>query len=450
MGTVVQRAFGYQKPAIRRQLGRVRVRTLIGLRWFAVAGQTAAVAIVHWGLGYPLPVAACLVTISALALVTLGAQLSHHSADRLSDREGASYLGFDIVQLAVILYLTGGTHNPFSILLLAPTTVAAAVLSYRSTAALVALASGSVIFLSFNYRPLPWPDSRIQIPDDLMLGAVIAIVTAIVFVSFYVLRVAEESRRLSDALAAAQATLDREQRASSLGALAAAAAHELGSPLGTIFLVAKEMAKEMDSKDPRRSDIDLLVSQSTRCREILAELSAIPSRDNDHFNMLPAKLLVELAAEPYRRQGVVLVVDLVPNPAEPSPPLLPRRPEIMHGLGNLLQNASEFAAEEVRAAIAWNDREIAITISDDGPGFPEELLDRLGDPYVSSQNMTEQGGRDGDHMGLGVFIAQNLIERTGGRVSFSNLPQGGASVEIHWPRDAFERKGRVSEGVVAP
>jgi two-component system, sensor histidine kinase RegB len=249
--------------------------------------------------------------------------------------------------------------------------------------------------------------------------------------------VAQESRRLSDALAAAQAALDREQRVSSLGALAAAAAHELGSPLGTISLVAKELARDLPADSPHRSDADLLVGQSERCREILAELSRKPDQ-KDHFHFLPAGLLVELAAAPHARPHVALRIEFSPDPSEPRDPVLPRRPEIMHGLGNLLQNAIEFAREEVKVVIAWTRAEIVITITDDGPGFPHDVLRRLGDPYLSgSSEGLDPGQRQGDHMGLGIFIAQNLIERTGGTVGFSNNDYGGAEARLSWPRGAF-------------
>ncbi len=439
MVQAVRKALGYRAPAQRRQRGRVRLRTLVGLRWIAVAGQSLAVAIVHYGFGYPLPIGYCVLAIAALAGITLAAQLRRHSADRLTDREAAAYLAFDILQLAVLLYLTGGLNNPFAILILAPATVSAAALSYRSTMGLALLAGISVLVLAFAHLPLPWPGEGFQIPARFVTGLAIALVTAIIFVTFYVFRVAEESRRLSDALSAAQATLDREQRASSLGALAAAAAHELGSPLGTISLVAKELARELPVTNPHRADVDLLVSQSTRCREILAELSAQPHLDKDHFLMLPTKVLVELAAEAHLRPGIRLSIDLATDPVEPQPPLLPRRPEIMHGLGNLLQNAIEFAAKDVRVTIAWNRSEIAVTIADDGPGFPDDLLGQLGDPYVSRDQLSAHSARQGDHMGLGVFIAQNLIERTGGWVTFRNASGGGAVVRVHWPREAFDR-----------
>lgn len=425
-----------------RAIGRVRLRTLLIIRWIAVAGQALTLLIVHYGLGFPLQIGWAGATVAALAAATLAVQVRRRQSERLTDRESVLYFAFDIIQLGVLLFLTGGLHNPFSVLILAPITVSAATLSRRSTLGLALLAAACVVLLAVWHLPLPWPEGEFHIDDMFVAALAVALILAIMVLTFYVYRVAEESRRLSDALSAAQGALDREQRLSSLGALAAAAAHELGSPLGTISLVAKELAHELPDGSAHRSDAELLVSQSQRCREILAELSRQPDQSKDHFNMLPAGLLVELAAEPHARPHVVLRIERQPDAAEPRDPLMPRRPEIMHGLGNLLQNAIEFAREEVKATIAWTRGELVVTIADDGPGFPQDVLRRLGDPYLSAHSEgLDQSQRHGDHMGLGIFIAQNLLERTGGVVSFRNHDYGGAEARVAWPRAAFKNGG---------
>lgn len=423
-----------------RQRGRIRLRTIIFIRWIAVAGQLSTLLVVHFGMGYPLPLSWALATVAALAAVTAGAQIRRSASHRLTDRESALYFAFDMVQLSVLLFLTGGLNNPFAILILAPVTVSATTLSYRSTLGLAALAITCINVLALYHLPLPWSGEGYALAPNFIMGFTISLGLAVIFITSYVFRVAQESRRLSDALAAAQAALDREQSLSSLGALAAAAAHELGSPLGTISLVSRELQRELEPDDPIRADVDLLVSQSARCREILAELSRRPEEQQaDHFNVMPAPLLIELAAEPHRRPEVVVRIEEHADPADPLPPTLPRRPELIHGLGNLLQNAIEFASQEVKVTIAWNAAEIGITISDDGKGFPRELLDRLGDPYLSHGPAQKKvSERKGDHMGLGIFIAQQLIERSGGSVSFDNNAYGGAEVVATWPRNAFE------------
>lgn len=427
-------------PAARRprQRGRIRLRTIIFIRWIAVIGQLSTLLFVHEVMGYDLPIAWALATVAALAAVTAGAQLRRKASARLTDRESALYFAFDMVQLSVLLYLTGGLNNPFAILILAPVTVSATTLSYRSTVGLSALAITCINALAVFHQPLPWTPDGLKLPQNFVTALAIALGLAVIFITSYVYRVAQESRRLSDALTAAQVALDRESSLSNLGALAAAAAHELGSPLGTISLVSREMQREMAPDSPLRGDIDLLVSQSARCREILAELSRRPSQ-TDHFGDVPLPLLIELAAEPHRRPHVALRLEQHADPADPNPPLVPRRPELVHGLGNLLQNAIEFAREEVRVGLRWNAREIGVTISDDGIGFPRDLLDRLGDPYLSraADVKSKQPEREGDHMGLGIFIAQHLIEQSGGSVTFTNNVYGGAEVQMSWPRNAF-------------
>ncbi|HVY98269.1 MAG TPA: ActS/PrrB/RegB family redox-sensitive histidine kinase [Dongiaceae bacterium] len=429
-------------PAARRPRprGRIRLRTIIFIRWIAVVGQLATLLFVHYVMGYDLPIGWALATVAALAAITAGAQVRRKASARLTDRESALYFAFDMVQLSVLLYLTGGLNNPFAILILAPVTVSATTLSYRSTVGLSALAITCINALAVFHEPLPWTPEGLKLPQNFVTALAIALGLAVIFITSYVYRVAQESRRLSDALAAAQAALDRELSLSTLGALAAAAAHELGSPLGTISLVSREMQRDLPPDSPLREDIDLLVSQSARCREILAELSRRPGQSPaDHFGNVPLPLLIELAAEPHRRPHVALRIEEHPDPADPVPPLVPRRPELLHGLGNLLQNAIEFAREEVKVDLWWNAEEIGVTISDDGVGFPPDLLDRLGDPYLSRPGdvKSKQTERQGDHMGLGIFIAQHLIEQSGGMVTFTNNAYGGAEVQMSWPRNAF-------------
>ena len=242
---------------------------------------------------------------------------------------------------------------------------------------------------------------------------------------------------MSEALGATQLALAREQRLASLGALAAAAAHELGSPLATIAVTSKELARDLPEGRALREDVDLLISQSMRCRDILAELGRAPEADKiSPFENMPLSALVEDAAEPHRNPAIKLVLDAAPAAGAPedSPePILSRSPEIVHGLGNLIQNAIQFAKSEVVVRQRWDFSEIVVEVMDDGPGIPSYLLERIGEPYVSGR---DQGGH---HMGLGIFIAQNLLARTGGELQFSNRPEGGASVAVRWTRSTVER-----------
>ena len=233
-------------------------------------------------------------------------------------------------------------------------------------------------------------------------------------------------------MTATQLALAREQRISAVGALAAAAAHELGSPLATIAVVAKELVRDLPGNSPHAEDAALLLSQSERCRRILAELAHQPEQDGGSpYTRLPISALVEAAGAPHQDQGVRLIFATAGQPT-PEEPLVRRSPEIMHGLNNLIQNAVQFARREVSVTTFWNAAIVTVEIADDGPGYPLHLLGRLGEPYIS----TRAGAAN--HMGLGIFIAQSLLERSGAKLVFENLPDGGAHVAISWNRANLE------------
>lgn len=423
-------------PALARR-GRVRLRTLITVRWIGIAGQVAALAIVHYGLGFPLPIAGAAVAVAASAGLNLWLASWRRGSTLLSDRMAAVQLGYDMAQLAALLYLTGGLGNPFAVLMLAPVTVSATVLSRRSTISLSILALAIVALLAYVHQPLPWPDQGFRLESLFILGLSLALGTAVVFIAAYVSSVAEEARRMSDALSATQMALDRERRLSAVGALAAAAAHELGTPLGTIALVAHEIARELPKESPIAGDVALLQSEAKRCRDILAELAARPESggaEDRPFGPLPLAAIIETAAAPYRRGTVAFRTE-----SRGEIPPFPPSPEISHGLGTLLQNAFEFARGEVLVRLSADAETVEAAILDDGPGFDPVLLDQLGTPYISTGGAGRRS--QGEHMGLGVFIAVTLLERTGARVSFRNRPTGGSEVVVRWDPARLKEEG---------
>jgi two-component system sensor histidine kinase RegB len=415
--------------------GRVRLRTLTFIRWIGVVGQAVAVLVVHYGLEYRLPLVACLVVIGASAAINLAVTVymfDRPAALRLGQRAAAGFLAYDIVQLSLLLYLTGGLQNPFAVLLLAPVSVSATILGARHTIALCALSVIAITVLAVWQLPLPWRGGGLDLPRVYVLGTWVALGLGIVFFAMYAFRVAEESRRMSGALAATQIALSRERRLSAVGALAAAAAHELGTPLGTILVASREIAADLEPDSPIRGDVELLVDEAMRCRDILASLAARPEDEEEPFARMPVSAVVELAARPHAREPVAIRFTAAPVANGAPQPEIARTPAILHGLGNLIQNAVQLAHREVRVDTSWSDREVVVRIADDGPGFPPGMLERLGEPYVS-------GRRDeGDHMGLGIFIAQALLSRTGGSVSFANREGGGAEVAVRWNRGILE------------
>jgi two-component system sensor histidine kinase RegB len=423
--------------------GPINLRTLILIRWIAIAGQASTILIVHYGLGFGLPLVPALSVVASSALLNLVLIVLRKWAARLGARNAALYLGYDVLQLAVLLYLTGGLQNPFSILVLAPVTVAATILSRRAVIVLSLLAVAAISVLALRHMPLPWRDESLVFPPELVLGIWIALVLATVFTGAYTWSIAQGARRLRDAMAATQLALAREQRVSAVGALAAAAAHELGSPLATIAVVAKELVRELPGGSPHAEDAALLLSQSERCRRILAELAHQSEEDGGSpYTRLPISALVDTTAAPYRNQGIRLILATAGEPAE-GEPLVRRSPEIMHGLNNLIQNAVQFAAREVSITTFWDAKTVTVEIDDDGPGFPLHLLGRLGEPYLSTRAGVT------DHMGLGIFIAQSLLERSGARLIFDNLAEGGAHVAISWNRANLETVERILSPAVA-
>jgi len=426
---------------------RVRLRTLVRLRWLAVVGQVFAVLGVFYGLEFELPLLACLLVVGASAGLNLLVTWRFPSAKRLSNREAAIYLGFDLVQLFALLLLTGGIENPFSLLFLAPVAISAASLDLVPTLALGLLSFICVTVLSFFHLPLPWhPDQPLYLPPLYVGGMWSALVLGLGFTAAYAWRIATEAARMSAALEATRAALARENRLAALGGLAAAAAHELGTPLATIALVAKELEREVDPDSPFAEDVKLLRSQAVRCREILGELSRRPGEGDAMTSHATLGALLEEIITPHREFGVAVEIEMPGRSLEESEkdpePKLWRQPEIIHGLGNLVENAVDFAQTKVTVKGQWSDTQVAVAIQDDGPGFAPEVMAELGEPYVSTRRAENlEAGADPDEaigMGLGFFIAKNLLERTGATLQVRNLAQGGAEITLTWPRSRVE------------
>ena len=416
----------------------VRARTLIMLRWIAVIGQSLAVLFVAYGLHFTIPLAACLAVISMSAWLNIF--LGAAGARASSPRYTLAQLAFDLVQIAVLLGLTGGLANPFLLFLGVPVMVAITALSLRDALILALLAVVAMAALARFALPLPWmAGTRPDIPELYIFGQIAAMIIATGFIAFYVWRVSREGQRMQAALTATEAVLAKESRLSALGGLAAAVAHELGTPLGTIALVAGEMRHALPEQDDLGEDAALLVEQAKRCRTILARLSA-PGAGEDpvHARHTLAGLLEEIAA-PLRVSGTTISTSAAPKSGcqDDTMPVLRRQPEIMHALGAFAENAADFSQSRVDLGGFWDDNWLEIIICDDGPGFDDDVRDRLGEPYVTTRPGGDERGHGG--LGLGVFIAKTLIERTHGTVKLgSSAKMGGVMVRVIWPRSAIE------------
>jgi len=415
----------------------VRLDTLVRLRWLAVIGQTTAVLVVYFGLEFELPLWACLAVIALSAWLNVALRLRFHMTQRLEPDRAAWLLAFDVAELAVLLYLTGGLQNPFAFLFLAPVLLSATALPPRFTVILGVFAIACATVLVFTHYPLPWdPDDPLILPPIFMFGVWLSILLAIGFIGVYAWQITEESRQLSDALAATELVLAREQHLSQLDGLAAAAAHELGTPLSTISVIAKELENAIPAEAPHGDDVRLLREQAKRCRDILSKITQLSS-STEPFDRMPLAALMEEVVAPYRNFGVAIDVRIAGD--ESPEPSVTRNPAVLYGLGNLMENAVDFAAERVTVAASWNEETVGISITDDGPGFAPEIIARVGEPYVTSRPGLDRDEPSG--LGLGFFIAKTLLERSGATLSFSNrkAPEHGAMVSVRWNRGDFER-----------
>ena len=448
-GTVPAALWPFQRDGKARSPLQLRLRTMVWLRWLAVLGQTGAVLWVNLVLGFALPLSACLAVIATSAWLNIFLSIRWRTSVRLHERYSALLLGYDILQLAALLYLTGGLENPFSFLFMVPVTVAAATLPLNRTIWLSVAAVVAATVLAVYHLPLPWlPGEPIVLPTLYKAGVWTALVCGVAFATLYVSRVAGEAREMSDALSATETILAHEQQLHALDGLAAAAAHELGTPLATIALVSKELKRELPQDGPIGEDIDLLISQAERCREILSRLADREAQSDAMFARLKLPVMLEEVIDPLRGPDVEITVTSRPaddGEGQPLPaPVIPRSPAIKYGLANLLENAVDFARSAVDVELAWDGKEIVISVGDDGPGFSQQVIDRLGDPFVTTRPgygaQVEQSDEDHQHgMGLGFFIAKTLLERSGASVVLANRSgrQTGAIVRIAWPAAAL-------------
>lgn len=419
----------------------VRLDTLVRLRWLTVIGQSTAVLVVHFGLNFPMPIWACLAVIALSAWLNIALRLRFHSTQRLEPDRAAWLLAFDIAELAVLLFLTGGLQNPFAFLFLGPVLLSATALPPRFTVMLGGFAVGCATALVFVHYPLPWDlDDPLRLPPIYMMGVWLSILLAIGFIGVYAWQITEESRQLSDALAATELVLAREQHLSQLDGLAAAAAHELGTPLSTIAVIAKELENAIAEHAPHGEDVRLLREQANRCRDILAKLTELSASGGEPFERMSLPALLEEVVAPHRNFGVA--IDVAVHSGDDHEPVAARNPAILYGLGNLLENAVDFAQERVAVDAAWDDDGVEVTISDDGPGFAPEVAARIGEPYVTSRRRSVADSDDEPKgLGLGFFIAKTLLERSGATLAFENrrAPGHGAIVKLRWNRSDFER-----------
>lgn len=436
----------------------IRLRTLIMLRWMAVVGQIIALLIAHYLVKLDVPIGICIAIIGFSALFNISAGFMLPVNKRLSQRAAMFSLLFDLLQLIILLFLTGGLSNPFSLLLLAPVTISATALKLNATIFLGGFAIlMTTLLVKFNV-PLRYQSGQIlELPDVFIWGNWFALVIGFVFLSGYARRVTMETFSMSQALAATQMALDREHKLTVLGGVVAAAAHEMGTPLATIKMVATELEEELHDNEDLRDDAKLIREQAVRLSGILRDMGR-SGKEDLHLKFAPVTEIIREAAEPHQERGKDITILINGNPIDQlrgSVPNLPRQPEVLHGLRNLIQNAVDFAQSQVWIDTKWTDDSIRILVADDGKGYPNEFLGRIGDPFLRRQKKKKDPARpEYEGMGLGLFIAKTMLERTNATLTFANgtataAPSPalefatGAMVSVIWRRDEMPERSAV-------
>ena len=435
----------------------VRLRTLILLRWMAITGQLAAITVADRYYNMQLPLGLCYLAVGASIIANLVSIFVFPENKRLRELEAMLTLLFDLSQFSFLLYLTGGLTNPFALLILAPVTISASALDLRTTILLGTLSIIFVTLTAFVHVPLRFEDGSIlSVPVLFEFGFWLSIVIGILFLGLYSRKVSSEIRSMSDALLATQMALAREQKLTDLGGVVAAAAHELGTPLATIKLVSAEMMEELADQPALHEDAKLIRDQADRCRDILRSMGRA-GKDDVHMRIVPLASLVQEAAEPHRGRGKTVEFAFYPgiDGSERQPSVF-RHPEVIHGIRNLVQNAVDFARTTVWIDGEWTNEAITIRIVDDGEGYPPHVIGRIGDPFVRSRRSAQDLARRPEYegMGLGLFIAKTLLERTGAELTFANASdpfltpeerpeRSGAIVEVIWP---FSRLASLNDG----
>lgn len=421
----------HQPASLEAQSEPIRLRTLVMLRWVALSGQLCAIVAAIW-LGLRFEVIPVLIAVAAGAAFNL--HVTRWGA-RSDGRHVVLQLTFDIAQVSALLAMTGGLSNPFALLILAPVTIAATALD-RGRVVVLGLATMTMVTVIGLFA---WPlrDSRGQIVDMpvlLLSGHWFAIIIGVAFFAAYAHKVAGELRARSNALAATEMALAREQKLQHLGGVVAAAAHEMGTPLATIKLVSSELADELADHPELAEDLVLLRESADRCRDILRSMGRA-GKDDVMLHAAPLATLIAEAAEPHEGRCEIRV-RIQGDEGGGEEPLVRRDAAVMYGLRNLIQNAVDFADSTVEIDARWSETTISVTIRDDGPGFAPALMARIGEPFLTTRRQPQE--RDGyEGMGLGLFIAKTLLERADASLQFENA-NPGARVTVTWLRPRLE------------
>ena len=407
-------------------MNTILLGNLIKIRWIAIIGQLLAVLFVEFILKIKIPFYEAIIIIFISIVINFYSYLEERKNKTISNLKAFSFLLFDTLQLGFLLFLTGGLINPFSILILAPVITSASYLPALLTVILSCISILIIIILNFYFIPIDLGKEFI-LPEIYSFGLVSSLIITVIFIAIYAYLFASSSRKISNALSVSKLQILNQKKITEIGSLSAAAAHELGTPLNTIFLILNDLLKDNKIIQDKSivKDIALLKSQADRCREILQKLSKNPLKLKDKFlDKVKITDLIKINFDKFNKNKKLIIKDNKIDERE-----ITYKDEIMYALGNIIQNAITYSSDLVTVELSYSGKIVLVKISDDGTGFPRDIIDKLGEPYISKNN---QG------MGLGIFIAKNLIENMGGNINFYNSKDGNAVVEISFENSIFK------------
>ena len=411
---------------------RLEKKTVVILRWIALIGQLLTIYFVHFFVGFDLPLIFCSLTIFCGGLTNIFIQFNFRK-NQLSNIESTILLFYDVIQLAVLIYLTGGVTNPFIIFLIVPALISSTLLNLASTLFLSIITIMCLSLLTFNYYPLPSEgDIHFHVPDYYIYSIPSALVIALIFLNYFGFRFGYEARRRGNALNKLELVLAKEQELELIGHQAAAAAHSLGTPLSTITVIAKELKKEIVDNKEFKDDVDTILEQAKKCGEILKKISQNQIVDDEYVkNITLQDLLFEITKsfESITEKNLNLNLENAKKRIS-----IKRSAELTYGIRNFVGNAVKFSKKNININLVGNNQTTTLQISDDGPGFPDDIYKTIGEPYIStkSKKLKSKAG-----LGLGTFIGKTLLERKKANIEFLKSSNGGALVEISWNNKDF-------------
>ena len=401
--------------------------TVIILRWIALIGQLITIYIVHFYIKFDLPLIFCSLTIFFGGVTNIFVQFGINK-NQLNNTESTILLFYDVLQLAVLLYLTGGVTNPFIIFLIVPAIISSTLLNLSSTFFLSFITAIALLLLTFNYLPLPSDGNlHFHVPDYYILSIPVSLTIVLIFLNYFGFRFGYEARKRGNALNRLELILAKEQELESIGHHAAAAAHSLGTPLSTITVIARELKKENNKNKQFNEDIDTLLNQAKKCGEILKKISQNKIVDDDYMTNISLQDLLNEITRSFEEISEKQINLNFTSTNSKIP--IKRSPEITYGIRNFVGNAVKFSRKKIDINLISEDNQTTIEISDDGPGFPDDIAKIIGQPYIASKSkkLKSKSG-----LGLGTFIGKTLLERKKAEIEFSKSKLGGARVEIIW------------------